>query len=237
MATPKFIKNISRNKYIRIIATSIGARYIKFIKRSCEWQIRNLSFPGTLISEGSPFIVCFWHGRLLMMSCAWTYNRSFKMLISTHPDGQLISKIIQNLGFKTIGGSSQQGGSYALRKMTRALTNGDCVGLTPDGPRGPYMKAGMGAIILAKLSGVPILPVTYSVSKWRVLSSWDRFIIPMPFSKGVFIWGEPINVSQNTRKEELEKIRQSLEEKLKNMTLEADEMMGQLTPNSPITEN
>jgi hypothetical protein len=237
MATPKFIKNISRIRFIRILASSIGTRYIEFIKRSCEWQVRNLSSPEQLISEGSPFIVCFWHGRLLMMSHAWAYDRSFRMLISTHADGQLISKIIQNLGFKTINGSSQRGGSHALRKMTRALTNGDCIGLTPDGPRGPYMQAGMGAVILAKLSGVPILPLTYSVSKWRVLGSWDKFIIPMPFSKGIFIWGEPINVSKNTGKEELEEIRKLLESKLKNMTKEADGMMGQLTPNFPITEN
>ena len=98
------------------------------------------------------------------------------------------------------------------------------------GPRGPRMRAGHGAIALAKLSGVPILPVSYSASRCKIFQSWDRFFLPLPFAKGIFIWGEPIKISKQANKQEIELARQKLEEQLTQLSQSADTIVGQTTP-------
>ena len=107
MATPIIIKKISRNASLRYLACLLASAYIRLIHASGQWSIRNKEYPEKLINEGKAFITCFWHGRLLMMSFAWQYNPSFYMLISTHPDGQLIAKTIKRLGFNVLEASSK----------------------------------------------------------------------------------------------------------------------------------
>lgn len=230
MATPGFIKQLSRNTLLRYFVCLLGSVYIRLVHASGQWRIENSEFPEKLISEGKTFIACFWHGRLLMMSFAWQYKPSFYMLISTHPDGKLIAKTIKHLGFKVLKNSRKHNGTLAMRSMIRALNRGDYVGITPDGPRGPRMRAGNGAIALAKLSGVPILPISYSSSRCKIFKSWDRFLLPLPFTKGIFIWGKPIEISEKATKLEIEISRQKLEEQLTKLTKTADKLVGQTTP-------
>ena len=230
MKTPRFIKKFSRNKVLRNFTCFLGSLYIRFTYASGQWCIENQSVPEKLINEGKTFITCFWHGRLLMMSFAWPYNPSFHMLVSGHPDGQLIAKTIKLLGFNVLSNSGKNKGALAMRSMVRTLKRGEYVGLTPDGPRGPRMRAGYGAIALSKLSGVPILPISYSSSRCKLFHSWDRFLLPLPFAKGVFIWGDPIQITKKADKEELEIARQDLERQLNQLTNTADTLLGQITP-------
>ena len=230
MATPVFIKALSRNGILRSLTCFLGCLYIRLIHASGHWEIKNQAIPDKLINEGKSFITCFWHGRLLMMSFAWPYDPHLCMLISTHPDGQLIAKITERLGFKVLESEAKGGGSAALRSMVRILKRGGYIGITPDGPRGPRMRSSNGAIALAKLCGVPILPLSYSSSRWRIIKSWDHFILPLPFSKGVFIWGEPIEISQQSTPTELEAGRKKLEKQLNELTKNADDLFGLPTP-------
>ena len=234
MTTPRFIKQLSRNTLLRYFVCLLGSVYIRLVHASGQWRIENSEFPEKLISEGKTFIACFWHGRLLMMSFAWQYKPSFYMLISTHPDGKLIAKTIKHLGFKVLKNSGKHNGALAMRSMIRALNKGDYVGITPDGPKGPRMRAGNGAIALAKLSGVPILPISYSSSRCKIFKSWDRFLLPLPFTKGIFIWGKPIEISGKATKLEIEVSRQKLEEQLTELTKTADKLVGQTTPEPSI---
>jgi len=230
MATPRIIKNISRNGILRNFACLLLSLYIRFIHASGQWSIENQAIPEKLINEGKNFITCFWHGRLLMMSFAWPYSQSFYMLISAHTDGQLIAKTIKYLGFSVLKNPGKNKGAIAMRSMLKTLTKGGYVGITPDGPRGPRMRANKGAIALAKISGVPILPISYSSSKWKIFQSWDRFVLPLPFAKGVFVWGEPIEISAKANETEIEEGRQKLEEQLSQLTKYADKLLGQKTP-------
>ena len=92
------------------------------------------------------------------------------------------------------------------------------------------MQASNGAIALARLSGVPILPLSYSASSWKMFKSWDRFILPTPFAKGVFIWGEPIEIAKDADDNALEAAREQLETALTQITRQADGLLGQTTP-------
>jgi len=138
----------------------------------------------------------FWHARLLMMGDALRGSRGY-MLISEHRDGGYIADTLHLQGFRTVRGSSTRGGARALLQMVRTYQNENCdFGITPDGPKGPREKAQMGTIQLAKKTGLPIRPVIWaSKRQWRITSSWDHFYIPKPFTAGVIVYGDTVEVA------------------------------------------
>ena len=222
----KNLKFIMRKRAARAIACWLAANYIRLIRFSSTWRVEGTEIPESFINQKKPFIVAFWHGRLLMMSQAWPYKAPFKMLISNHPDGDLIAQTIRHLGFKSIFGSSSHGGASALRSILRALDKGVSVGVTPDGPKGPNMKASPGIVFAAQQAGVPILPITYAAKPSTLLSSWDRLMIPFPFSSGILKWGKPINVKKDGGEDYIEEITKILEEQLNQMTQTLDKELG-----------
>lgn len=222
-------KSLMRRPGPRAAACWLGARYIKLVRRTGNWRIEGSEFPERLLAENKPFLVAFWHGRLMMMSEAWPYDTPFQMVISHHADGELISKIIRILGFGTLAGSTSRGGAPVLRAMIRALAAGDCVGITPDGPRGPRMRAAQGAVQAARLAGVPILPIAFAARPNRMTRSWDRMMIPLPFGHGVFRWGQPIEIARNA---DVPEATDKLEEALNGLVRTLDDEMG-LPPIEP----
>lgn len=226
MATPGPIKSLSRNTLLRAVVCWLGAQYIRLVWMSGRWTRIRAEIPEKYWRSGEPFIACFWHGRLLMMGYNWDRQRDFYMLISQHADGQLIARTVEKFGFKTLAGSSKRGGGEALRAMLRVIKDGGSVGITPDGPRGPRMRASMGAIALAKLSGVPVIPTVFACRRRRVLNSWDRFLLPGLFSKGVFVWGEAFDVPRDSDDDMMEGFRARLETALNDLTREADDLCG-----------
>jgi lysophospholipid acyltransferase (LPLAT)-like uncharacterized protein len=138
------------------------------------------------------YIYAFWHEDMLLL--AYHYARpDMCVLISQHADGQLIADVCRYLGFRTVRGSTTRGGTSAMRQLFR-LSSQRHIGITPDGPRGPRRKVQQGLVYLAAHTGSPIVPVGVGYSKaWRV-RSWDRFAVPMPWSRGVCVTGEPIEV-------------------------------------------
>ena len=106
--------------------------------------------------------------------------------------------------------------------MVRAIKNGSDMAIVPDGPRGPRHRLQLGVIELARRTGNPILPLTFSASKKKIFKTWDRFLLPYPFSKGVFVWGEPIYVDRDGERDYLEEMRLLVERRLNELTEEAD---------------
>ena len=229
MTTPAVIKGLSRNVGARTIVSWLGTKYIRVVDKTSSWTFERERASEKILDNGMPFIACFWHGRLMMMGTNWSRRHPLYMLISGHPDGKLIACIIQRLGFFTLEGSSKKGGTEAMRKMLRTLKSGGCIGITPDGPHGPRMRASLGAIALARLSGAPILPTTFSSTRRKVFKSWDKFTLARMFGKGIFIWGDPIWVPKEADDIEMERLRQVLENSLNNLTLRADNHCGHPT--------
>jgi hypothetical protein len=110
--------------------------------------------------------------------------------------------------------------------MLKRLKDGSCVGITPDGPRGPAMTASVGIVNIARLARVPIVPLTYATSRRRVLATWDRFHLALPFGRGVYLWGEPIEIAPDLDEPELEKARRLVEARMVEMVREADRRVG-----------
>ena len=171
--------------------------------------------------KGERAIVAFWHGRLLMMPFVFP-GYSATILISHHRDGEYITRIAEWLGYQVVRGSATRGGVGAFRQLLQCLKEGKHVAITPDGPKGPRLRVKSGVIELSRLSGMPILPVAFGAWPRTILKSWDRFLIPHPFARAVYVWGEPLYVPEAADKEAGEKLQAVLAERLDALVAEAD---------------
>ncbi|MEW6535046.1 MAG: lysophospholipid acyltransferase family protein [Candidatus Auribacterota bacterium] len=183
--------------------------------------------------KGEPIIYAFWHNRLAYMAYAYQYvvqgvNRTNTLvaMISRSKDGRLIGRVIELLGLRVAYGSSSRHGTEALREMIRLVKEEklDC-GITPDGPRGPKYKVQGGVLSVAQATGAPIVPITYDVKHKLVLRSWDRFIVPLPFTHGYFIAGEPMWIPEEISDEEREALQKNLEQRLAGICDEAHNLL------------
>ena len=166
-------------------------------------------------------IYVLWHEKLLVFVDSHR-NIEARMLISSHGDGEMLARIGSRFGFKPMRGSSTRGGTRALREFLRDARSGFDYGLTPDGPRGPRHEFKSGAIYFASRSGLPIVPTTVSYSKCHRLRTWDQFIIPRLFARGVVQFGEEIVVPPKLDADGLEQWRERLEAQLKDISEDTD---------------
>ena len=215
-------KKILRTKLAYSVICWVGAKYIKFVSFTNSWSFINKKYVENLWKKNEAFILCFWHGRLLMMPLSWNKEKKINVLISTHSDGQLLSKTVKHFNIETITGSSSKGGSEAIRNIIKSLKSGISIGMTPDGPIGPRMKVNSAIIKIASLTGHKIVPLSYSVKKKFFLNSWDKFLVALPFGKGCFIWGKPIKIKKNISTNEDLKLSKRLENNLLKLTKKAD---------------
>lgn len=151
--------------------------------------------------EGKPFILAFWHRHLLLMPYAYR-GRRISVLVSQSRDGELIARTVARLGIDSSRGSSSRGGMAGMRTLLRKAADGWDIAFTPDGPRGPLREVQPGVILAAAATGLPIQPVAIAASRAKLLRSWDRFMVPLPFSKVHFVYGEPLVVERRGDLEE-----------------------------------
>lgn len=217
------IKRILKSDRVRNALCWIGSLYIRLVYFTSRWQVIGGEQARHYWDQGKPFILAFWHGRILLMPYCWRRGVPIHMLISQHRDGQIIARTVSHFGIDTVAGSSSKGGSAALRQMLKALKGGECVGITPDGPRGPRMRASEGIAQVARMAGVPVIPCGFSTVRRKALGSWDRFIIAWPFTRGVFVWGQPLTIAPGG---DVDQFRQQIEDALTQVTQDADRLTG-----------
>ncbi|NVK20046.1 MAG: lysophospholipid acyltransferase family protein [Methylocystaceae bacterium] len=222
----KLIKTLTKSDGFRNMLCWLGAQYIRFVYWTGRWNVINGAVPQEFWDQDKPFILAFWHGRILMMPYCWNQKKNIHMLISQHRDGQLIAKTVGHFGIQTVEGSSSKGGAQALRAMLKALKAGESIGITPDGPRGPRMRASSGIVNVAKMSGVPVIACAFGTKARKHLGSWDRFCLALPFSKGVFCWSDPIYIPKKSDKTELDHFQQQIEDALTTVQNFCDEQTG-----------
>jgi len=168
------------------------------------------------------FIYVFWH-EIMLMPVAFYCKPNFRMLVSRHADGELITQVVEHLGVNTIRGSTTRGGIQAMREMLRQAPHAD-IAITPDGPRGPRRHVHKGVIYLASRTGIPIVPAGMAFKNaWRA-RSWDRFVLPKPFSPGALYCEAPIPVPRGLDARQLEAYRQQTETALLRATARAEVM-------------
>ncbi len=223
----KYIKKLVALTSVQIALAWIFAVYIRFVYRTSHFTFLHKKRLDVLIERNATVIIAFWHGRLAMMPCGWVWEPPVYMLLSQHRDGMLISRILRYFGIQSIWGSSTRGGVGAGLQVLDKIKRGAVVGITPDGPRGPNQVCSMGVMTLAKLAcetagDVFIVPVSYSIARHKHLGSWDRLMIPLPFSRGVFVIGKPVHVHSMPDEPTLLEKRTLLEQRLNEIQDVAD---------------
>ena len=167
-------------------------------------------------------LYCVWH-RYIWTTSFYFRNRDFFTLASRSGDGEFISRVLKKMGYNLIRGSSSRGGVGSLRKLYRVLQQGNRVIVTPDGPRGPARNVKPGVIYLQEKTGVDIFPVGLAVKHKKVFDSWDRFVLPCPFSRIVLVIGKSINFLES---ETVEDRKQLVEKKLQQVNSRAREELA-----------
>jgi len=219
------IKNILRRVKNRLAGGLLPAIIylaVRILHATMRIRIISAEVPQAFHVRGDGLIVVCWHSRLLMTPFAYK-GRGVHVLVSSHGDGEIIANVFKCFNIKLVRGSSSKKGSKALIQLVRLARKNCDLAITPDGPRGPAEIVKSGVAQLARMTGRPVVPLAFSCSKAKRFRSWDRFLLPYPFSSGVFIWGEPLYYLEG---EELEAFRLRIEHALRETTLRADEIAG-----------
>ena len=166
-----------------------------------------------------------WHDKMFVP--LYTHRREGTcVLVSQHLDGELIARVLLRFGYNVVRGSTTRGGPRALIEMLKKARPGAAFAFTPDGPKGPALKVQPGVIFLAQRSGLPIVPVTGSARRRKVFKSWDKLLLPMPFSMASLVYGEPLFVDQQMTDDALVALTEDLERRLNAATAIADALCG-----------
>ena len=231
-------KRIRSAGLTRELAARLGSFYLRLVWVTSSWRIEGREHREALLAQPAGFVVSMWHGRLFMAPCLKPRDRAIHAMISDNRDGDIITRL---MGFHNVGavrGSTadprkrdkNKGGREAFRDSLPLLAAGDMVGITPDGPRGPRMRAQHGAAAISAVAGVATLPVGISSTRGKLLRNWDRFLIPFPFGRGCVVYGAPLPPPQAGDADGIKAHRLAIEEATTAATRHADEICGRETP-------
>jgi lysophospholipid acyltransferase (LPLAT)-like uncharacterized protein len=214
------MKKIKQNIY-RAIGHLILRYSLDLLCKSLRIEILSGKVVNDFEKQNQNYVLAFWHGTMLL---PWYLHRSknFSALTSLSKDGDLLAKQLKHWKYNVIRGSSHKGGDVALGIMIDCAKNNYSIAITPDGPTGPPRKFKAGAVITAKKSQIPLVMVGVGFSKKKILNSWDRFQVPLPFSKAKIIYSEPIWVNTNLDYYETDKIIKSCEKILNQIQEQAE---------------
>lgn len=220
------IRQIADSKFGQWLLSAVAALYVRLVYRCNRWERVGYDIADRLLADHRRAIICFWHGRLLMMPYAVRGDRPFHILVSDHRDGKLIARTVRRFGIGVITGSSSRQPVQAVYRVAEICRTYGLPCLTPDGPRGPRMHAAPGPVIAAEMAEAVLVPVSFSTSRRRIIASWDRFLLPLPFGRGVFVVGPEIEVPPGLDAAGREILRLRLEKALNDVTREADGRAG-----------
>jgi hypothetical protein len=194
---------------------------VKLVSATLRFTVVGDGRRRALREAGRPIIWAIWHGRQFLL---YRYDPGDPLTIITSPsrDGRLQAAVVRRFGMETVWGSSSRGGARALAGLIRAIQRGRHGCLAVDGPRGPAYTVKAGVLLVAKKTGGVVLPVVASARRALRLRSWDRFLVPLPFTRAVVMVGEPMEVPPETKDEELEAMRAALERRMQALTEEVD---------------
>lgn len=215
------MKHLKSTHLLRLFSLLV-AFLVWVIGKTVRFTVINKHYYEEACRKFPNVIYALWHNRIFLI--AYTHRKkNVHVLVSSSRDGEFLSRMVKRLGFEPVRGSSSRQGSQALLRLLKRMEEGYDAAITPDGPRGPVYDVKPGIIHLARKSGRVIVPVTYNTNRRVVINSWDRFIIPYPFTRAVFIYGRPIIVSSEADEQLIEREKTQLQKVLGEITTQADE--------------
>lgn len=197
----KRIKHLFKNKYVQYILACLLYCYLVLVYKTSKWVIK---WEDSELEKKIPDIngcfISFWHNRLAFGINIFRNYKKIHALVSSHSDGKIIASVIRIAKHKTISGSSNKNAQSALKSIIKKLESGEKIIITPDGPRGPLYEINSNITRIAHKYNKPIIPMSCISNKYFELKSWDKMLIPKPFSKIYVIFGKAVSLSQDDKK-------------------------------------
>ena len=209
-----------------VLAPPLTATAVRALGATLRLHSEGLEPLEALWAARRPMIYAVWHARILMfpwLNARLAGSRPVRVLASHSRDGELVAAFVRQFGLGVVRGSSSRGGAAALRELTSVVRSGESVAVVPDGPRGPRERLQPGIVVLAALTGAPVVPLGFAARPARRLASWDRFLVPLPFARAAVVAGKPFAVARDA---ERETAREDLEYALRDVTDTADRMVA-----------
>ncbi|MGL4495842.1 MAG: lysophospholipid acyltransferase family protein [Beijerinckiaceae bacterium] len=236
------LKQLGRTTAVQESLGALLAGYLKFVRATNRFTLSPDHFYDRLDAQW-PAIIAMWHGQHFMVPFGKREKDQFRVLISRHGDGGINAIACRHFGIEAIRGAGgkpqdmhRKGGVAGLRDMLRALKENFSVTVTADVPKTARV-AGEGIIMLAKMSGRPILPFTVVTSRKFQFSSWDRASLGKPFGRGAMVMGEPIAVPRDADAAMIEQLRLQLQDELDRIHAQAYAMVGGEDPGANLRAN
>lgn len=204
---------------LRIVPTTM-AWLMRLWFRSCRVTTHNQEYCLEAGDKDTAGIGTFWHYSIIYVLYHMR-KYSGTAMVSASRDGEYIARLAEKFGFATVRGSKNNKGVEGLKAMLRAMRKGSNAAIVADGSQGPPRIVQAGSIFLASRTGAPIVPMAYAASGYFIINSWDRTIIPKPFSHIDFYYGEPLLVPAKLTPEETEEYRLRLEQRLNALYVKA----------------
>jgi len=176
------------------LAAVLGAGVVRAIGATWRFTVSDAPEYSAALARGERFVYAFWHSALLPLAVLHRHE-GIAVLVSRHRDGELITRIIERLGFVAARGSSTRGGEAGVRGMLAWAGQDRHLAVTPDGPRGPAEQVKPGALYLAERTGRRMVPIGVAADRTRAFRSWDRFRVPWPFARVLVSHGAPLAVT------------------------------------------
>lgn len=187
---------------------------------TCRLRVHGQEYRDRIDAAGTSVVASFWHYGVLFVLYFFR-NESGVAMVSASRDGEYISRIVEKLGNQTVRGSRKKGGMQAIIKLIRAVRDGRRAILVADGSQGPARVVQAGSLMLASKTGAPVLPLSWSCSRYKRFGSWDGTVLPLPFSRVDFFYGEPLPVPPDLTEGQLEEYRLQLEQRLNDLYTQA----------------
>jgi hypothetical protein len=205
----------------RRLAPKLAKILVKTYLRTCPQEVSADPEALALIDAGRPVLLTTWHCHLLSplfyLHQHYSHLPPVVLMASPSRDGEFIAEVTRGLGFIVCSGSRRKGGVQALQTIAEYMRRGHCGGIIADGSRGPARVAQKGVLFLAREAQAPIIPVGVAASRKLTLNTWDRFELPLPFSRLAFLAEEPLWVPPDRRGPAFEPLRQELENRLNRL--------------------
>ena len=216
-----FKRNIKAFLYRYIIPYG-GLMAVKALSATYRVRIVDAANESDVLDRYGSLVYASWHQRFFPGVTFFSTRRPIAIMISQSRDGEYMARIVGILGWLAVRGSSSRGGSEALQQLKRLSVGGYKIGHIVDGPQGPAGVVKPGLLTIAQFAEIPIVPtITSGQNRW-VFNSWDRFMIPKPFSRVVIRFGRPIFIPKDLSSDGFEEKRSRVEETLHELYADTD---------------
>jgi lysophospholipid acyltransferase (LPLAT)-like uncharacterized protein len=214
-----------RGRRIRVAVLGFAARLLYgLVLKTVRPEVREDAGEAlAAFARNERVVIAFWHGQLAMMQAAYRgRGAGICIQVSQHSDGEIITRAVRPYGVRAARGSATRGRLGSVRQMLEAFREGYDLAIAVDGPRGPRHRAKPGAVRLAQATGARLFPVACAPRRGYAFASWDRFVVPMPFTKVYYVAGTPIAVPRDADDHAVERAQTALERELARVTDEAE---------------